>query len=480
MTNLKTQSVKKVNKTSNASKIINNVKKTKTTEKKPMSYNNYNYKKTFSELPEVTYTIEPDWDLLLGILKQRRYSKSEAQDIFVDELQAFFDAKDAITSRDNYGNLYVVKGEAAQYRCMVAHTDINQAIRDRVHLYMNNEWIFGFDMDEGCQAGMGADDGVGIAIAIEMFNRFDTIKLFFPKDEEVGMHGSTAADKSFFSDCTMILQPDRRSFTNDLVTFTNGIETCSQEFVDAASEISLKYGYAAARGIATDIGSLKRSSLVNCIACNVSCGYAHEHSDKEVISRQHYRNAMNYIYDLLVGMGEVKWEHVYVAPVYIPPAPTSARQGNLFEEDEYDYAEFYSGRYGQNYWYGDSNKDYTPKEAKTKVFDIKGREEVGKTKFKSDADAIDEWYWENYPEFIEEEGREKLKHYKCNDFYLTSALPPQIEIDNMIEKNVCPCCRNKIIPDNILFLNTVCQDCFSTFNIPEEDYAYLTKSQGEA
>jgi hypothetical protein len=51
----------------------------------------------------------------------------------------------------------------------------------------------------------------------------------------------------------MILQGDRRSFSNDLITFTNGIETCSQEFVDAASEISLKYGYAAARGICTDI-----------------------------------------------------------------------------------------------------------------------------------------------------------------------------------------------------------------------------------
>lgn len=212
-----------------------------------------NYKKTFSDLPEVQYAIEPDWELVVSILKKRRYSRSEAQDIFVDELQSFFDKKGVTTARDTYGNLYVTKGQASLYRCMVAHTDINQAERDNVRVYMSKDWIFGFDMEEGCQCGLGADDGIGISLAIEMFNRFDNIKLFFPKDEEIGMCGSNAADKSFFSDCSMIVQGDRRSFTNDLVTFTNGIEVCSQEFVDAASEISLKYGYAAARGIATDI-----------------------------------------------------------------------------------------------------------------------------------------------------------------------------------------------------------------------------------
>ena len=51
----------------------------------------------------------------------------------------------------------------------------------------------------------------------------------------------------------MILQLDRRSYTTDLITFTNGIETCSQEFVDAASDIMNKYGYTQNRGVCTDI-----------------------------------------------------------------------------------------------------------------------------------------------------------------------------------------------------------------------------------
>lgn len=485
---MKLQSKKKKRNHSKTSKIIKNHEQTqpnkvqtKTKETTKMK-NNYSYKNTFSELPEVQYAIEPDWELLLDILKVRRHSHSPVQDQFVDELQAFFGEKGALTSRDAYGNLYVTKGEADQYRCMVAHTDINQAKRANVRIYMNKEWIFGFDMEEGCQCGLGADDGVGIAMAIEMFNRFDTIKLFFPKDEETGMNGSNAADTTFFSNCTMILQPDRRSFTNDLVTFTNGIEVCSQEFVDAAAEISLKYGYAAARGIATDVGALKRSSNVNCIACNVSCGYAFEHSDKEVISRNHYRNAMNYIHDLLVGLGGVKWEHVYVAPVYKAPVPTPARQTTIYDENFYE--DYYMSRYGENYWDGFPQKE-AKKESKVVEFTPKNSNPFDRVKAtdtnivdeEEELMDVDEWYAEMYPQYIEEKNRAELKHYKCDDVYLTSSLPNQSTIDAMISDGTCPCCRNDIRPDNFLYLNTFCEDCFSVFNVPPDDFQALYRAQ---
>lgn len=438
--------------------------------------NNYNYKKTFSELPEVEYAIEPDWELVLNILKLRRHSHSPVQDQFVDDLQEFFDGKGAVTSRDTYGNLYVIKGEADQYRCMVAHTDINQAKRANVRVYMNKDWIFGFDMEEGCQCGVGADDGIGISLAIEMFNRFDTIKLFFPMDEEVGCIGSSKCDVSFFSDCTMILQGDRRSFTNDLIVFTNGIETCSQEFVDAASEISDKYGYAAANGICTDVGAIKKNSAVTCIACNISIGYVNEHSDREVISRKHYKNAVNYVYDLLVGLGGVKWEHTYVAPVYKAPVPTSARQTSMWEDEEF-YNDYYSSRYGESYWEKYSKADSLPKEAgntqKYKEYNPFDLPVATDTNEEEEFNSLDEWYVEMYPEYLEDEHRVKLRHYKCDEVYLTSGLPNQKTIDDMLEANVCPCCRNEIIADNFLLLNTACNDCFSVFNIIPEDYEVM-------
>jgi hypothetical protein len=269
----------------------------------------------------------------------------------------------------------------------------------------------------------------------------------------------------------MILQGDRRSFTNDLITFTNGIQTCSQEFVDAASEISLKYGYAAANGICTDIGAIKKNSAVTCIACNISIGYAFEHSDKEVISRKHYQNAVNYVYDLLVGLGGVKWEHTYVAPVYKAPVPTSARQTRIWEDDIYD--DYYSSRYGQSYW-ENTTKDSEPKEARSGELSAKNSSfnvpRATDTNVEEDVSLLDEWYMEMYPQYVEPQERLDLKHHKCNDVYLSSALPNQDTIDDMLLDGVCPCCRNEILPDNFLLLNTSCDDCFSTFNIPPDDY----------
>ena len=61
----------------------------------------------------------------------------------------------------------------------------------------------------------------------------------------------------------MILQLDGRSYTTDLITYTNGIKTCSPEFVEAASEIMATYTYSENNGVATDVGSLKKSKSVS-------------------------------------------------------------------------------------------------------------------------------------------------------------------------------------------------------------------------
>ena len=217
-----------------------------------------------------SYAIKPDLKYLLSVLNVRRHSRGEVQNQFVDDLEVFYDIQGATVERDDYGNLYVTKGKTNQYPCVIAHTDINQEKRSNVSVLINGDFIFGFDNDEAVQAGIGADDGCGIAIAYEMFNRFEAIKLFFPKDEEVGLIGTGVCDISFFTDCTLLIQPDRRSYSTDLITYTNGIKTCSKEFVEAASDIMTKYGYSENRGVCTDVGGIKKSTKVTCVGMNVS------------------------------------------------------------------------------------------------------------------------------------------------------------------------------------------------------------------
>lgn len=153
-----------------------------------MTKNTYNIRKSIAHLNQDlnSYHIQPDINYLLSILNVRRHSKSIEQDEFVDDLEKFYANKGAIVERDEYGNLYVTKGNALQYPCIVAHTDINQSRKQDVSVIINKDIIFGFDNQTCEQAGIGADDGCGISLAYEMFERFDNIKLFFPKDEEIG------------------------------------------------------------------------------------------------------------------------------------------------------------------------------------------------------------------------------------------------------------------------------------------------------
>lgn len=260
-------------------------------------------------VPKMEHEISLDFDLLRRLMLFRTHSKSAMQNMFIEKLEERFTKRGGITKKDSYGNLYVVKGDAAIYPCVVAHTDINQSKADNPEIIMSGDWIFGMDMEDCTQCGMGADDKVGVYFACEMFDRFDNIKLFFPKDEEVGLIGTGLAEEDFFTNCSMLVQLDRRSYSNDLINSTNGIKVFGKEFENAASGLMEKYNYKINTGSCTDIGGLKKKDKVNCVAMNVSCGYLNEHSNKEVISVPHMINAINFGYELLqLGIDKV-WEH---------------------------------------------------------------------------------------------------------------------------------------------------------------------------
>lgn len=481
----------------------------------PKSYNT----KTLPDLPEVELVEKIDYELYFTLLGFRSHSYSQTQNEFVDYLEDFCQKLGATTTRDSYGSLYVTKGQADLYPCAVAHTDINQAVVENVRIYKNSKWIFGFNMDEGKQCGLGADDKNGVYFCLAMLKKFDNFKCAFFLNEEVGCIGSGKADFQFFSDCSMILQLDRRSYTTDLITFTNGIETCSKEFVTAAGDIMTKYGYSDNRGVCTDVGAIKKSPIVDCIACNVSCGYINEHSANEVVSIKHFENAVNFGAELLSSLGHSKWKHVYQAPVYVPKKTEAfARQGTIdFEEDNH-YGEYYTSRYsprtskdryaGTSRLFEDSKKPFSsplteedlshfPKEdqeALRALYDIKSpieqaEEEYYVTDQLDDAslygdtqDEIDQWYLEYYPQFNEEEGRKKLKHYVTKDSFVTKfdiTKMTQTQIDDEIVNCTCPNCLGIVEADNVLLLNSYCTDCGSIFNIPPDEYHYLMSKRGE-
>lgn len=406
-------------------------------------------------IPKIELAIKPDYERLTMLLNMRTHSKGKLQDKLIEKLEEHFTNFGGVTSKDKYGNLYVVKGSADFYPCVVAHTDINQTQRNNVEVMTAYPWIFGFDTDKAEQSGIGADDKVGVYFAVHMFDLFDNIKLFFPKDEEIGLVGTYEANKEFFSDCSMLVQLDRNSYKNDLINYTNGIEVCSDEFIEAAKPIMEKYMYATNRGSCTDIGGIKKFNTVNCVAMNVSCGYVNEHCDDEVISIPHFENAINFGYELLkMGVDKV-WSHTAKQEVY----------ENLFYGGYAHYGYRYQG-------FSNSHSD-DPFSEPERYNEYAAEAPNGNTVFIDNGDADNDMYMgEVYAEFLDTSVRaEKLKHQFNLDYGTITKKEAkrlkQEEIDQYITDETCPCCSNVIFVTNRLLLYTPCDNCDSLFNIPE-------------
>lgn len=182
-------------------------------------------------------------------------------------------------TRDNYGNIYAVKGNNESYPCIVSHTD--EVHRRRTGTYssylVGNSMIVGYDHKNKKITGIGADDKNGIWICLKCLEEFKVMKCAFFVQEEIGCVGSSHADMTFFTDCRFVVQCDRKG-NRDIITRIHGTEICSPDFLKRITPE--KYGYRPEHGLNTDVYALKNRGLeLSCI--NLSCGYYQPHTDNE-------------------------------------------------------------------------------------------------------------------------------------------------------------------------------------------------------
>jgi putative aminopeptidase FrvX len=199
---------------------------------------------------------------------------------------------------DDYGNLYITKGCKDFYPCYVSHVDKVHSIAKNFTIHQQDDIIFATGLrktrwnrkGEFQQVGIGGDDKAGIYLCIEMLIRLPECKVVFFKDEETGCTGSRQADVEFFNDCSFIAQGDRRG-ANDFITYTNGVDVCTDEFIQTIRPTLNTYKYKEARGTMTDVGQLIINGVL-CCAFNVSCGYYNAHTDQEYQSLSELNNCM--------------------------------------------------------------------------------------------------------------------------------------------------------------------------------------------
>jgi len=238
--------------------------------------------------------------LLIDTLSVQSYSGQE--DLMIAYIQQF--VKDnvpqaTIEVKDN--NIYVTKGTAEYYPCIVSHTDTVHNIHQDFGVYERDGVLFAFSNDVETQVGIGGDDKVGVWIGLQMLLDKDVVKCAFFHSEEIGCVGSSAADMDFFKDVGYCFQSDRHG-NKDFVNNIYDVQLFSEEFSQKISSTLHKHGYAETSGALTDVYQLKLNGLDVCVA-NMSSGYYAPHSDKEVVDVADATNCCDMISSLIDLLG---------------------------------------------------------------------------------------------------------------------------------------------------------------------------------
>lgn len=204
----------------------------------------------------------------------------------------------------NHGNLYVTRGEADLYPCVVAHTDTVHDIHKEFHVKRHKDALYAIDQDYS-RVGIGGDDKVGVFVALEILRTTEICKVAFFRDEEVGCVGSKVADMSFFTDVAFVLQCDRQGYAD----FVNNIfysDLYCDEFSKAIKPLLDTYGRTESDGGMTDVWQLTENGLEVAVA-NMSCGYYDPHSDNEYILISEVFATLDFVEDLVASLSYKRW-----------------------------------------------------------------------------------------------------------------------------------------------------------------------------
>jgi hypothetical protein len=207
---------------------------------------------------------------------------------------------------DEHDNIYVTKGNASVYPCVVSHTDTVHEIYKDYKVLQSGGNLFGFDGYTMKQVGVGGDDKVGIWVCLEALREFDNIKVCFFAQEEIGCVGSSKADALFFKDVGYIFECDRKG-RGDFVQESSGVKMFGKKFLKAIKPILDDFEYEVTQGGLTDVHEL--SLLTDLCCANMSCGYYKPHTQWEYVNIKDAMHTKDMVLSLIKKLGEVRYKH---------------------------------------------------------------------------------------------------------------------------------------------------------------------------
>jgi tripeptide aminopeptidase len=412
------------------------------------------------------------YERLIDIAKLQSYSGEEhiMNEHILDRLSNL--GMSVTIQETKYGkNIYATKGVAPIYPCIVAHTDTVHAFidkkhpEDRLNIFELNGLLYAMS-DEAEQVGIGGDDKVGIWACLMLAEQFDNIKIAFFCSEEVGCRGSAEADLKFFSDCSFILQADRRGY-GDFVNNIGGAIS-SKDFQKFVKPIMSRYGYKFCNGGITDVGELS-SNDVGISCANISCGYYNPHTKSEVICWEDALNCLLMMYDIVCAGGYVK-QYKFIRP--LEKHITYYNYGKSYKSGYDDWDWPYYGRYGTGHLVNNKLDKDVPSYDKTSKYTTPTKAESHNAPSTKDYYRTESGIWKRKVEFITSKkasmcnrccSYHSIKYIKGHQLCTTC----DVSWTNTIKGIICPECRGSLFPvdghDNHCYC-TFCQHAIHETN----------------
>jgi tripeptide aminopeptidase len=249
------------------------------------------------------------------------------EDRLIEYLESIFVDKGYTYDIDSLGNLYVTKGVSEYYPLVVAHTDTVHSVTEMV---VNEEMkpnaqgelklaLKAYRTDNGNPTGIGGDDKAGVFICLQLLERLDVVKAFFPVAEETGCHGSKGANADFFGDVGYAIQFD--STENNSMSLTlMGVQLFDQEsdFFMKTKNVIVEHGITEWKHHPyTDTMVLKDRFGFACL--NFAAGYYHLHSVNEYVVIDDVENSTDLGESVIKKLGNELYEYSSPEPEWSWP-----------------------------------------------------------------------------------------------------------------------------------------------------------------
>lgn len=268
---------------------------------------------------------------------------SGKEDFFIDCIKKWCKIVGIKCSQDGKGNLYLVKGDAGSAKwtpCLISHLD---TVHRKYLPYIQKKELLPVQLDgdrlyiDGM--GIGADCKAGVAICLSVMRKVKSCKCALFVEEETGMNGSRALDKSFFDNVSYVLSWDSPG-GNRATETSSGIPMFTKEFADIFKPIYAKHGVTNWKHEPfTDTVQIVKQLGICCVNAKNGGGMA-AHTDKEDASISEMNSSEELCLDALAKIPcDRKWEIKYEEPKWERPKWSSSGKsygGKLSKEPDLD------------------------------------------------------------------------------------------------------------------------------------------------